>query len=518
MRVINSKNMEEIIKIPDEYMNIKYLLKNNLIHKINGEYSIEIKLKKNNTCNSDPEVSNYYSQLIDSNNEILNIINGNAQVVGESLLLDDSVLLSVIWIYQYYFNLEVIIFLPKIMNKHFYDSLMEFNESFDSEYELNTLNILDSNLEQLEQLIPKKNQKIIFAYSHITFNELFNTNKRRLNTVLGNILKKSQLNIFTPVILNNLELKSLENIHSYYLKSRPELNFTNLLESVTSCEFSNLSELIELVESGISDDKRIYLSLDLSNSKLIKIENYLNSKNITTSRIDSVEHSVVINSSKTTLASRLINNYDYYIMILPANMEYLQIVNYFGSILNNRQKPEIFISDSNYSHLQELLINKKKTRLSVNESEEYQDYQKMMKKLGDIPVIQANDYYYRFNSNQVIREMVLSNLKKKDYDTIRHYVKVLLETKYSITVKTCQLSTPCSPKDRSAKLNSLSNKISSYDYRCDVTCEIFKDYSLGVIVWGETFSNRGVLNYSELRNETFVFQTTNGNWKYCKIC
>ena len=30
----------------------------------------------------------------------------------------------------------------------------------------------------------------------------------------------------------------------------------------------------------------------------------------------------------------------------------------------------------------------------------------------------------------------------------------------------------------SKKLNSLANKISSFDYRCDITCEIFKDYNL----------------------------------------
>jgi hypothetical protein len=104
-----------------------------------------------------------------------------------------------------------------------------------------------------------------------------------------------------------------------------------------------------------------------------------------------------------------------------------------------------------------------------------------------------------------------------DYSQIRNFVKQKLSNKLDLEIKTCQLSAPCSPKDRSKKLNSLSNKISSYDYRCDVTCEIFKDYTIGVIVWNETFANRKEINLNILKNQTFVYQLTNGNWKYTTI-
>ena len=89
--------------------------------------------------------------------------------------------------------------------------------------------------------------------------------------------------------------------------------------------------------------------------------------------------------------------------------------------------------------------------------------------------------------------------------------------KMDLDIKTCQLSSPCSPKDRSKKLNSLSNKISSYDYRCDVTCEIFKDFTIGVILWNETFSNRKTMEIEKLKNQVFIHQTTSGTWKYTTI-
>ena len=88
---------------------------------------------------------------------------------------------------------------------------------------------------------------------------------------------------------------------------------------------------------------------------------------------------------------------------------------------------------------------------------------------------------------------------------------------HSIEVNTCQLSAPCSPKDRSKKLNSLSNKISSFDYRCDVTCEIFKDYTIGIIIWNETFANRKTLNLKMLKGCGYVYQTTYVKWSYTII-
>ena len=79
------------------------------------------------------------------------------------------------------------------------------------------------------------------------------------------------------------------------------------------------------------------------------------------------------------------------------------------------------------------------------------------------------------------------------------------------------MSTQCSPKDRSKKLNSLANKISSFDYRCDITCEIFKDYTIGVLVWNEVFADRTEIDLSNIIGN-YVYQTTNGNWKFTSIC
>jgi hypothetical protein len=128
----------------------------------------------------------------------------------------------------------------------------------------------------------------------------------------------------------------------------------------------------------------------------------------------------------------------------------------------------------------------------------------------------VSEYYYNFESSKQIKSLDLQNLSKKDYDLIRNFVKVKLTGKMDLDVKTCQLSAPCSPRDRSKKLNSLSNKISSYDYRCDVTCEIFSDYTIGVILWNETFSNR-TNTFIVPKNQAFINQTTRGTWKFTSI-
>ena len=130
-------------------------------------------------------------------------------------------------------------------------------------------------------------------------------------------------------------------------------------------------------------------------------------------------------------------------------------------------------------------------------------------------IILASEYYYLFQSPDSILQLNLGSLTKKDYDTIREFVKTRLNVKYDIEIKTCQLSSPCSPKDRSRKLNSLSNKISSFNYRCDCTCEIFKDYTIGVIIWNEVFANRKSLPC--LKNNIYAYQTTNGNWRYTYV-
>jgi len=154
-------------------------------------------------------------------------------------------------------------------------------------------------------------------------------------------------------------------------------------------------------------------------------------------------------------------------------------------------------------------------RTIIKDSKEFESYNELKKELPpENESLIVSEYYYKFESPESIQKLNLSNLTKKDYDLIRNYVKIRLSGKLDIDIKTCQLSAPCSPKDRSRKLNSLSNKISSADYRCDVTCEIFKDYTIGVIVWNDTFSNRKTFKTKE---NLFVYQTTSGKWKYTSV-
>ena len=151
--------------------------------------------------------------------------------------------------------------------------------------------------------------------------------------------------------------------------------------------------------------------------------------------------------------------------------------------------------------------------LIIKDSKEFESYNELTKELKLIEnSVIVSEYYYKFEAPETIKNLDLCNLTKNDYEKIRSFVKLKLANKMDLDIRTCQLSSPCSPKDRSKKLNSLSNKISSFDYRCDVTCEIFKDYTIGVILWNETFANRKALSISN--NQTFIYQTTSGNWKY----
>jgi hypothetical protein len=150
----------------------------------------------------------------------------------------------------------------------------------------------------------------------------------------------------------------------------------------------------------------------------------------------------------------------------------------------------------------------------VKDSGDYDTYAELASTIDAGLSTVASEGYYVFEPSQTIKEFDLKNLTKSQYDVIRNFVKLRLLAKIDMEIKTCQLSSPSSPRDRSKKLNSLSNKISSYDYRCEITCEIFKDYSIGVVVWNEMFSDRKTMNPVLLKNQIFIYQTTSGKWKY----
>ena len=106
----------------------------------------------------------------------------------------------------------------------------------------------------------------------------------------------------------------------------------------------------------------------------------------------------------------------------------------------------------------------------------------------------------------------MSNLSKKDTDLIKNYIKIKLP---DLDIKSCNLITPCSPKGTSKKLNSIANKINQSTYRCEITCEIFTDYTIGVIEWNEMFCNKSEINV--LKNSVYIYQTTSNKWKFTTV-
>ena len=129
------------------------------------------------------------------------------------------------------------------------------------------------------------------------------------------------------------------------------------------------------------------------------------------------------------------------------------------------------------------------------------------------PVVEVVEQYLLLQFPQSMKSLNLASLSVSDYKNIREYIVSRLN-KDNLNVKTCQLCYPCSPVDRSRKLNSLSNKISSVDYRCDLSAEVFRNYSVGIVVWNSLFSEKNCkLNKSVLKNQNLLYRTTRGGWK-----
>jgi hypothetical protein len=261
----------------------------------------------------------------------------------------------------------------------------------------------------------------------------------------------------------------------------------------------------------------VYLSLDIHVSKILALETQLKERGVNVSRTENSQ--VVINSAKGVRKSFLKKEYSIYIFITQ-NFDYpLDLLFYLKEI---KGTGTVYIDSSKIINikwsLKKITCEDIPERTVVRDSKEFETYNELIKEISGENCI-VSECYYNFEAPVSIQKLDLQNLVKKDYDLIRNFVKLKLNGKLDLDVNTCQLSSPCSPKDRSKKLNSLSNKISSYDYRCDVTCEIFKDYTIGVVVWNETFSNRKsntkTLNIS--KNQTFIYQTTSGQWKYTSV-
>ena len=404
---------------------------------------------------------------------------------------------SLSWIYKNYFNNDVLIFLPKIYE-------------FESEYNLNF------TLESLEKNKYSKNTVVIFAFSEIFFNIMYKINKRRLNTQIKNIAKKCKCIILSKINLKEQTLFDLNALETFELNkvctSVFEYSLIDLIDIDSEIFDENVQNLIQFIQS--QELKQIYISLNLNMEKMLYIETKLKDNGFTVSRKENKNCQIIINSARTTDNTVLKNIYNIYILILPLIADYSDFLNYIKDI---PEDAEIYMDSTKEKNIINCLkgLNTYVLKRKIIDSEEFISYNDCIKSLENIEnIILATDDYYLLESSDQINNMDLSNLSKTDYEIIRNFVKFKLNSKFDIETKTCQLASPSSPKDRSKKLNSFSNKISSQDYRCEITCEIFKDYSIGVVIWNESFSKKTDFNLNE---NIYIYQTTTGKWKYTKI-
>ena len=421
------------------------------------------------------------------------------KLISYGYFFDNTLVYSLAWIYKYYFEQPVQLFLPKCINIE--ETLSAFNELV-GEFILTEEDVCYCTLESIES---STNKVIIYGFGDFIFNELVILNKRRINTKLKSC--KCKVIILSYTSLKCLDLVAFDSFEYFEMKNELLFDF-NYIDLIDPNLFdSNVESLVEFISEN--KDKSIYLSLNLHISKILQIEKLLKKVNVSRSGTG-----IVINSSKTIEKSFLKNKYDIYIFITQ-NFDYPLDLLYY---LKESSNAVIYIDSSKIKNINCALKNIKNSndieRTILKDSKEFESYQEIEKEITDniSNSTVVSEKYYKFEAPENFHKMDLSNLIKKDYDIIRNYVKLRL---VDLDIKTCQLSAPCSPKDRSKKLNSLSNKISSYDYRCDITCEIFKDFTIGVVVWNEMFANRKSLKVP--KNQTFIYQTTSGKWKYTTV-
>jgi hypothetical protein len=410
--------------------------------------------------------------------------------------VDFNIVEPLISIYKFYFECTINLFIPKNYKIH------KINEN---------VNIFEGDIESLENFKSRENEICIFLYTDIIFNSLYN-NKRRLNTLLKKFKSKVILLSITDLKPLYLNLDSFERIDLKKEYSFKEFNLIDLIDQDDFILESNIDSFVELIKNF--ENKSIYLSLSLPINKIVLLESKLKENDIKTFRKEPIEEQdstfVVLNASKTTQRNLLKRQYQIYIFILPEFENPLDLFYYFKDTLHNSFE-EIYIDSANLFQVEQILDFKENKTIVAKDSKEFETLSSI--KIDNL--IFASDNYYQFEASEKIKEMDLSNLSKKEYDIIRNFIKLKLNNKFDLDLKTCQLSTPSSPKDRSRKLNSLSNKISSVDYRCDLTCEIFKDFTIGVVIWNEMWNSKEKLNC--LKNENYVYQTTKGSWKYTTL-
>ena len=400
-------------------------------------------------------------------------------------------------IYQNYFKKSVIVILPKLLKDP------------DAIY---------PNLETLEN-IDVKNNIIIFAWTELIFTELFKINKRRVNTIIKNLNKHNKIHMLSSIDCKIFEIIHLESFEIIKLNEINVLdyNLIDIFDPDQEIYNENIDNLINLINDTVLSGKRVYLSMDLSQSKLCFIESKLK-ETVSISRKEDSNCSVIINSIKTTENTILNDDYSVYFFIFPIIIDPIELIPLIKDIIG-KNGIEIYIDSTknkNFTSNLKSIFNFSKEKFIIKDSGEYNTYQDCIKLLPETECIVASEEYRYFDASEsILQTLNLSNLSKKDTDLIKNYIKIKLP---DLDIKSCHLITPCSPKGTSKKLNSIANKINQSVYRCEITCEIFTDYTIGVIEWNEMFCNKSDINVlNVLKNSVYIYQTTSNKWKFTTV-
>ena len=185
---------------------------------------------------------------------------------SESIFQKNTLINSLVWVYQNYFLKSVTVFLPKIKSNGDY---------------------LICDLETLEKTDIQTGTVVIFGYADLIFGDLAKINKIRLNTVLKIILKKAIVVILSSCSLKILDLSALDQKNTKFgfdyleLSDRPLINYRTLMDHISLFDLmdpkveeysNNVDPFVEMVSEFVNSGKRIYLSLGLSIQRLVEIE------------------------------------------------------------------------------------------------------------------------------------------------------------------------------------------------------------------------------------------------------
>ena len=524
----NNQNIHELI-INKKILKIENLLNEKEI-KYNIKdlpgYSLKIVLEK------DQVLLEIYEKII-KKYCFLNDKSSKKIYYGFQNLIDFNLILSYVWILHYYYSESIhllVILLPKLVDKE--QIINSFNENIiiNKKYYL-TLNLDIISLENLNKFANKSNDTIlILGCADLSLRDLNNLNKRRINTILEKGYKKITIFSVCPLVISNFKLLNIDNEPFYNL----------LLDKciVTDIDSTFINEFI------INNSKnKIYLSLDFPVNELKQLVNELN--NIQSNGVRVIrsipnefnDEIVVLNNSLKTIntffnSSRNINvnSFNIYIIKLPKLSSDLDILNYLKIFTNIESIHEIYIDDESMNTLESAInyithySSYQTEKINLVDSNEFsllEDLNEFLTKNNkgnnnNNNIIYASEKYILIDSsiNPKIKKLDLSNLGKKELEEIRNYIKIKLYNLLHIDFKTCQLASPSSPNNRNRNLNNLSNRINSIDYFCEITCEIFKDYKIGIVIWTDFFYNKKDFKNLLLKDNIYVYQTTKGTWRY----